>query len=194
MTRLADAEHERIWGIVVAKGDRGCRSRQIARATGVSPTRNPSAASGRQKRARSLCGSVSSKTAASRLRCSQKACCPHLLAGPAWPTKWKSSAGAFHGPLVVVDKQPGGQEGAAGLLLVLVTAIRDDFAAGDRSVWLAPIRASWKGCSSGIVHRSLPSPISVREDFQRSIPGFASPSLSAFMAGFGLLTVRRVGL
>ena len=38
MTRLADAEQERIWGIVAAK-EAGLSIRQIARATGVSPTR-----------------------------------------------------------------------------------------------------------------------------------------------------------
>jgi hypothetical protein len=38
MTRLADAEQERIWGIVAAK-EAGLSIRQIARATDVSPTR-----------------------------------------------------------------------------------------------------------------------------------------------------------
>jgi hypothetical protein len=38
MTRLADAEHERIWAIVAAK-EAGLSIRQIARATGMSPTR-----------------------------------------------------------------------------------------------------------------------------------------------------------
>jgi hypothetical protein len=38
MTRLADAERERIWAIVAAK-EMGLSIRQIARATGVSPTR-----------------------------------------------------------------------------------------------------------------------------------------------------------
>ena len=38
MTRLADAERERIWAIVAAK-EAGLSIRQIARATGVSPTR-----------------------------------------------------------------------------------------------------------------------------------------------------------
>jgi hypothetical protein len=38
MTRLADAERERIWAIVAAK-EAGLAIRQIARATGVSPTR-----------------------------------------------------------------------------------------------------------------------------------------------------------
>ena len=38
MTRLADAEQERIWAIVAAK-EAGLSIRQIARATGVSPTR-----------------------------------------------------------------------------------------------------------------------------------------------------------
>ena len=38
MTRLADAERERIWAIVAAQ-EAGLSIRQIARATGVSPTR-----------------------------------------------------------------------------------------------------------------------------------------------------------
>src|SRR6266852_2852423 len=38
MTRLADAERERIWAIVAAK-EAGLSIRQIARATGLSPTR-----------------------------------------------------------------------------------------------------------------------------------------------------------
>ena len=38
MTRLADAERERIWAIVAAK-EAGLSIRQIARATGMSPTR-----------------------------------------------------------------------------------------------------------------------------------------------------------
>ena len=38
MTRLADAERERIWAIVAAK-EAGLSIRQIARGTGVSPTR-----------------------------------------------------------------------------------------------------------------------------------------------------------
>ena len=38
MTRLADAERERIWAMVAAK-EAGLSIRQIARATGVSPTR-----------------------------------------------------------------------------------------------------------------------------------------------------------
>ena len=38
MTRLADAERERIWAIVAAK-EAGLSLRQIARATGMSPTR-----------------------------------------------------------------------------------------------------------------------------------------------------------
>ena len=38
MTRLADAERARIWAIVAAK-EAGLSIRQIARATGVSPTR-----------------------------------------------------------------------------------------------------------------------------------------------------------
>src|SRR5262249_28157848 len=38
VTRLADAERERIWAIVAAK-EAGLSIRQIARATGVSPTR-----------------------------------------------------------------------------------------------------------------------------------------------------------
>ena len=38
MTRLADAERERVWAIVAAK-ETGLSIRQIARATGVSPTR-----------------------------------------------------------------------------------------------------------------------------------------------------------
>jgi transcriptional regulator with XRE-family HTH domain len=38
MTRLADAEQERIWSIVAAK-EAGLSIRQIARATGMSPTR-----------------------------------------------------------------------------------------------------------------------------------------------------------
>src|SRR5713101_8905659 len=38
MTRLTDAERERIWAIVAAK-EAGLSIRQIARATGVSPTR-----------------------------------------------------------------------------------------------------------------------------------------------------------
>jgi DNA-directed RNA polymerase specialized sigma24 family protein len=38
VTRLADAERERIWAIVAAK-EAGLSIRQIARAIGVSPTR-----------------------------------------------------------------------------------------------------------------------------------------------------------
>src|SRR5262249_41603776 len=38
VTRLADAERERIWAIVAAK-EAGLSIRQIARATGMSPTR-----------------------------------------------------------------------------------------------------------------------------------------------------------
>ena len=53
MTRLADAERERIWAIVAAK-EAGLSIRQT-------------------KRVRSPCGSVSSKTSASHLQCSQKA-------------------------------------------------------------------------------------------------------------------------
>jgi hypothetical protein len=40
MTRLADAERERSWAIVAAQ-EAGLSIRQIARATGVSPTRMP---------------------------------------------------------------------------------------------------------------------------------------------------------
>ena len=70
MTRLADAEQERIWGIVAAK-EAGLSIRQIARATGVSPT--PIHQLLQADEARAIpCGSVSSKTAASRLRCSQR--------------------------------------------------------------------------------------------------------------------------
>ena len=50
MTRLADAERERIWAMVAAK-EAGLSIRQIARATGVSPTRVHQRLQGEEARA-----------------------------------------------------------------------------------------------------------------------------------------------
>jgi hypothetical protein len=68
-TRLADADRERIWAMVAAK-EAGLSIRQIARATGLSPTLPT------RRRTRPL-GRTPSKHA--------------------WPRRWKFSAGASRG-------------------------------------------------------------------------------------------------